>query len=121
MVARGAGPARSAFLSSFFTLAGTHGAHGTSALTSARLSGGPGQDRGLRPAVLRRLLCWSLFWHALDVVWVSVLTLVYLMGGQNQGAVAKGLQAIDRQPAAAHHRQHQTLCVFQWNVNANSS
>jgi len=35
---------------------------------------------GLRPAVLRRLLCWSLFWHALDIVWVGVFTLVYLMG-----------------------------------------
>jgi cytochrome o ubiquinol oxidase subunit 3 len=36
---------------------------------------------GLQPAVLRRLLCWSLFWHALDIVWVGVFTLVYLMGG----------------------------------------
>jgi cytochrome o ubiquinol oxidase subunit 3 len=36
--------------------------------------------KGLRPAVLRRLLCWSLFWHALDIVWVGVFTLVYLMG-----------------------------------------
>jgi cytochrome o ubiquinol oxidase subunit 3 len=38
--------------------------------------------KGLRPAVLRRLLCWSLFWHALDIVWVGVVTLVYLMGVQ---------------------------------------
>ena len=36
--------------------------------------------KGLRAAVLRRLLCWSLFWHALDIVWVGVFTLVYLMG-----------------------------------------
>ena len=36
--------------------------------------------KGLRPAVLRRLLCFSLFWHALDIVWVGVITLVYLMG-----------------------------------------
>jgi len=36
--------------------------------------------KGLRPPVLRRLLCWSLFWHALDIVWVGVFTLVYLMG-----------------------------------------
>ena len=35
---------------------------------------------GLRAAVLRRLLCWSLFWHAVDIVWVGVFTLVYLMG-----------------------------------------
>jgi cytochrome o ubiquinol oxidase subunit III len=36
--------------------------------------------KGLRPVVLRRLLCWSLFWHALDIIWVGVFTLVYLMG-----------------------------------------
>jgi cytochrome o ubiquinol oxidase subunit 3 len=36
--------------------------------------------KGLRPVVLRRLACFSLFWHALDIVWVGVLTLVYLMG-----------------------------------------
>jgi cytochrome o ubiquinol oxidase subunit 3 len=36
--------------------------------------------KGLRPAVLRRLLCFSLFWHALDIVWIGVMTLVYLMG-----------------------------------------
>jgi cytochrome o ubiquinol oxidase subunit III len=36
--------------------------------------------KGLTDAVLRRLLCWSLFWHALDIVWVGVFTLVYLMG-----------------------------------------
>ena len=36
--------------------------------------------KGLQAPVLRRLLCWSLFWHALDIVWVGVMTLVYLMG-----------------------------------------
>ena len=46
----------------------------------ARLSGGPGDRQGPAAAVLRRLLCWSLFWHALDIVWVGVFTLVYLMG-----------------------------------------
>ena len=80
MVARGAGPARSAFLSSFFTLVGTHGAHVTSGLIWLVYLVAQVMVKGLRPAVLRRLLCWSLFWHALDIVWVGVLTLVYLMG-----------------------------------------
>jgi cytochrome o ubiquinol oxidase subunit 3 len=80
MVARGAGPARSAFLSSFFTLVGTHGAHVTSGMIWLVYLVAQVVVKGLRPAVLRRLLCWSLFWHALDIVWVGVLTLVYLMG-----------------------------------------
>jgi cytochrome o ubiquinol oxidase subunit 3 len=80
MVARGAGPGRSAFLSSFFTLVGTHGAHVTSGLIWLVYLVAQVMAKGLRPAVLRRLLCWSLFWHALDIVWVGVLTLVYLMG-----------------------------------------
>src|SRR5215469_10518793 len=80
MVARDAGPARSAFLSSFFTLVGTHGAHVTSGLIWLVYLATQVMAKGLRPAVLRRLLCWSLFWHALDIVWVGVLTLVYLMG-----------------------------------------
>jgi len=80
MVARGAGPARSAFLSSFFTLVGTHGAHVTSGLIWLVYLVAQVMAKGLRAAVLRRLLCWSLFWHALDIVWVGVLTVVYLMG-----------------------------------------
>jgi len=80
MVARGAGPGRSAFLSSFFTLVGTHGAHVSIGLVWLVYLAAQVKTKGLRPAVLRRLLCWSLFWHALDIVWVGVLTLVYLMG-----------------------------------------
>ena len=80
MVARGAAPARSAFLSGFFTLVGTHGVHVTSGLIYLVYLVAQVMTKGLRPAVLRRLLCWSLFWHALDIVWVGVLTLVYLMG-----------------------------------------
>ena len=82
MVAKGAGPARSAFLSSFFTLVGTHGAHVTGGLIWLVYLVAQVVAKGLRPAVLRRLLCWSLFWHALDIVWVGVLTLVYLMGAR---------------------------------------
>ena len=77
MVEKGAGPSRSGFLSSFFTLVGTHGVHVTGGLIwlVAQVVA-----KGLRADVLRRLLCWSLFWHALDIVWVGVFTLVYLMG-----------------------------------------
>ena len=81
MVAKGAGPSRSAFLSSFFTLVGTHGVHVASGLVALVYLVAQVIVHGLRPAVLRRLLCWSLFWHALDIVWVGVFTLVYLMGG----------------------------------------
>jgi cytochrome o ubiquinol oxidase subunit III len=80
MVAKGAGPSRSAFLSSFFTLVGTHGVHVASGLVALVYLVAQVIVHGLRPAVLRRLLCWSLFWHALDIVWVGVFTLVYLMG-----------------------------------------
>jgi cytochrome o ubiquinol oxidase subunit III len=81
MVAEGAGPSRSAFLSSFFTLVGTHGVHVASGLVALAYLVAQVLVNGLRAAVLRRLLCWSLFWHALDIVWVGVFTLVYLMGG----------------------------------------
>jgi cytochrome o ubiquinol oxidase subunit 3 len=80
MVAKGAGPSRSGFLSGFFTLVATHGVHVTSGLIWLTYLVAQVVVKGLRPAVLRRLLCWSLFWHALDIVWVGVFTLVYLMG-----------------------------------------
>ena len=81
MVAKGGGPWRSGFLSSFFTLVGTHGVHVASGLVALVYLTAQLFVQGLQPAVLRRLLCWSLFWHALDIVWVGVFTLVYLMGG----------------------------------------
>ena len=81
MVQMGAGPSRSAFLSSFFTLVGTHGVHVASGLVALVYLVAQVIVHGLQPAVLRRLLCWSLFWHALDIVWVGGFTLVYLMGG----------------------------------------
>jgi cytochrome o ubiquinol oxidase subunit III len=80
MVEKGAGPSRSAFLSAFFTLVGTHGVHVASGLIALIYLVAQVIAKGLRAAVLRRLLCWSLFWHALDIVWVGVFTLVYLMG-----------------------------------------
>jgi cytochrome o ubiquinol oxidase subunit 3 len=80
MVDKGAGPSRSGFLSAFFTLVGTHGVHVTSGLIWLIYLVAQVVVKGLRAAVLRRLLCWSLFWHALDIVWVGVFTTVYLMG-----------------------------------------
>ena len=80
MIAKGAGPWRSGFLSAFFTLVGMHGVHVTSGLIALVYLVAQVIAYGLRAAVLRRLLCWSLFWHALDIVWVGVFTLVYLIG-----------------------------------------
>jgi len=82
MVSRGAGPSRSAFLSAFFTLVGMHGAHVTSGLFFLVYMVAQVIAKGLRPHVLRRLLCFSLFWHALDIIWVGVFTLVYLIGAR---------------------------------------
>lgn len=76
----GAGPQRSAFLSSFFTLVGTHGLHVTFGIVwlvtlMVQLS-----KHGLIAANKRRVMCLSMFWHFLDVVWIGVFTFVYLMG-----------------------------------------
>ena len=78
MAQQGAGPDRSAFLSSFFTLVGTHGAHVTIGIVWLLLMMAQIRTLGFRPMVLRRLLCFSLFWHALDIVWIGVFTVVYL-------------------------------------------
>jgi cytochrome o ubiquinol oxidase subunit 3 len=79
MVRMGATPSRSAFLSGFWTLVGMHGAHVTAGLLWLIYMVAQVVVKGLRPHVLRRLLCFSLFWHALDIVWVGVLTVVYLI------------------------------------------
>ncbi|MBV9563398.1 MAG: cytochrome (ubi)quinol oxidase subunit III [Bradyrhizobium sp.] len=78
MVEKGAGPSRSGYLSAFFTLVGTHGIHVASGLIALVYLVAQVIAKGLQAAVLRRLLCWSLFWHALDIVWIGVFTLVYL-------------------------------------------
>jgi cytochrome o ubiquinol oxidase subunit 3 len=82
MVASGAGPSRSAFLSSFFTLVGLHGIHVSAGLLWLTFMVAQTAARGPRDFVRRRLLCFSLFWHALDIIWVALLTLVYLMGAR---------------------------------------
>jgi len=80
MVARGAGPSRSAFLSAFFTLVGCHGLHVSAGLLWLLTMMAQVFAKGYRPDILRRVLCFSLFWHALDIVWIGVFTVVYLMG-----------------------------------------
>jgi cytochrome o ubiquinol oxidase subunit 3 len=80
MIANGATPQRGAFLSAFFTLVGCHGLHVTVGLFWLIVMMAQVAIKGLRPAVERRLACFSLFWHALDIVWVAVFTVVYLMG-----------------------------------------
>jgi len=78
LVARGYGPTHSAFLSAFFTLVGTHGAHVSSGLLWLLVMMAQVGTLGLRTTVVRRLFCFSLFWHALDLVWIGVFTIVYL-------------------------------------------
>ncbi|MEI9887605.1 MAG: cytochrome o ubiquinol oxidase subunit I [Rhizomicrobium sp.] len=76
----GAGPARSAFLSAFFALVGCHGLHIATGLLWLGTMMAQIYTRGLQPGILRRLMCFSLFWHALDIIWVAIFTVVYLFG-----------------------------------------
>jgi cytochrome o ubiquinol oxidase subunit 3 len=80
MVAHGATPQSSAFLSAFFALVGCHGLHVTAGLVWLVVMMTQVAVKGLRPNVGRRLLCFALFWHTLDIVWVWLFTVVYLMG-----------------------------------------
>jgi len=78
LLARGAGPSHSAFLSAFFALVGTHGLHVTIGLCWMIVMLLQVATLGFRPMVARRFFCFGLFWHALDIVWVGVFTIVYL-------------------------------------------
>jgi len=80
MIHEGATPQRSAFLSSFFTLVGTHGLHVTFGIVWMVTLMVQVARYGLIEANRRRLMCLSMFWHFLDVVWIGVFTFVYLMG-----------------------------------------
>ena len=80
MVRIGAGPQRSAFLSSFFTLVGCHGAHVTAGMLWIGTMMAQVWAKGFQPHIIRRLLCFSIFWHALDIIWVAIFTIVYLIG-----------------------------------------
>jgi cytochrome o ubiquinol oxidase subunit 3 len=80
LVGRGAGPSRSAFLSSFFTLVGCHGVHVTAGLLWLGTMMAQFYAKGFRRDIRHRFLCFSLFWHALDIIWVGIFSLVYLVG-----------------------------------------
>ena len=80
LVTRGAGPTRSAFLSSFFTLVGCHGAHVMAGLIWLATMMAQFRAKGFREDIRLRFLCFTLFWHALDIIWVAIFSLVYLVG-----------------------------------------
>ncbi|MEJ7934680.1 cytochrome o ubiquinol oxidase subunit III [Sphingobium sp. AN558] len=80
LIVEGATPMRSGFLSAFFTLVGTHGLHVTFGLIWLVTLMVQVAKKGLIPANQRRLMCLSMFWHFLDVIWIGVFTFVYLMG-----------------------------------------
>ncbi|HEX5182636.1 MAG TPA: cytochrome o ubiquinol oxidase subunit III [Allosphingosinicella sp.] len=80
MIAIGAGPQRSGFLSAFFALVGCHGLHVSAGGLWLGTMMAQIRVKGFRPAILRRLACFYLFWHALDIIWVGIFTIVYLIG-----------------------------------------
>jgi cytochrome o ubiquinol oxidase subunit III len=80
LVARGAGPTRSAFLSSLFALVGCHGVHVSAGILWLLTMMAQVFAKGFRADIQRRLLCFALFWHALDIIWVAVFSVVYLLG-----------------------------------------
>ena len=80
LVAAGHGPDRSAVLSSFFTLVGTHGTHVTFGLIWMAVMIGQVAVKGLTSPVQSRLLRLSMFWHFLDIIWIGIFSIFYLMG-----------------------------------------
>jgi cytochrome o ubiquinol oxidase subunit III len=80
LILDGNGPQRSAFLSAFFTLVGTHGSHVACGLIWIAVMVGQVAAKGLTASVRSRLMRLSMFWHFLDIVWIGVFTIVYLMG-----------------------------------------
>jgi cytochrome o ubiquinol oxidase subunit 3 len=80
LIEEGSGPGRSAFLSAFFSLVGTHGIHVSSGLLWLVVMMYQVWKKGVTETNRTRLMCLSLFWHFLDIVWICVFTVVYLMG-----------------------------------------
>ena len=79
LISQGNGPQRSAFLSSFFGLVGLHGLHVSVGLLWLGTMMAQIYVKGFRTTILHRLLCFNLFWHTLDIIWVAIFTIVYLM------------------------------------------
>lgn len=80
LIERGAGPSRSAFLSSFFSLVGCHGLHVSAGVLWLLTMMAQVWSKGFRADIQRRILCFALFWHALDIIWVGIFSMVYLLG-----------------------------------------
>ena len=80
LIAQGHGPQVSAFLSSYFTLVGTHGTHVTFGLIWMAVMMGQVAVKGLTSPVQSRLMRLSMFWHFLDIIWIGIFSIVYLMG-----------------------------------------
>ena len=80
MIEKGAGPSRSGFLSAFFALIGCHGLHVTAGMLWLLTMMAQVAAKGYRDDILRRILCFNLFWHTLDIIWVGLFSLVYLVG-----------------------------------------
>jgi cytochrome o ubiquinol oxidase subunit 3 len=80
LAARGITPQRSGALTSFFGLVGLHGLHVTIAGMWLLTMMAQVQLKGFRREIIHRLICFNLFWHALDIVWIGIFTIVYLMG-----------------------------------------
>jgi cytochrome o ubiquinol oxidase subunit 3 len=80
LASHGMVPQRSGFLTSFFGLVGLHGLHVTLAGLWLLTMMAQLQVKGFRPEIVHRLICFNLFWHALDIVWIGIFTIVYLMG-----------------------------------------
>ena len=80
LISENAGPDRSAFLSAFFALVGCHGLHVALGLVWLTTMMGQVWTKGFRSDIRRRILCFSLFWHALDIIWIALFTVVYLLG-----------------------------------------
>ena len=80
MIDKGAGPQRSGFLSAFFALIGCHGLHVAAGLLWLLTMMAQVLAKGYRDDILRRILCFNLFWHTLDIIWVALFSLVYLVG-----------------------------------------
>jgi cytochrome o ubiquinol oxidase subunit 3 len=80
MMAAGAGPDRSGFLSAFYSLVATHGLHVSIGLICIAVMAGQIAVKGLNDAVASRLFRLGLFWHFLDIVWIGIFSVVYLPG-----------------------------------------
>jgi cytochrome o ubiquinol oxidase subunit III len=81
LVMRGYGPSRSAFLTAFFSLVGCHGLHVSAGVLWLLTMMAQVFAKGFRADIMRRMTCFALFWHALDIIWVAVFSVVYLLGG----------------------------------------